>query len=115
MNPKAPSQTESPVLFDYFGLELFLNSSDNRPVHIYARSGDNMSVAAINFKNGIHSSVDIRNVPDVGMIDDIEIKKFRALIEQNLSQIINSWVDFYVFNRKPISERIIKQVALTTT
>lgn len=110
MNPKAPTQTESPVLFDYYGLELFLNSSDNRPIHIYARSGENMSVAAINFKNGIQTSIDIRNVPDVGMIDDREIRKFRALIEQNLSQIVNSWVDYYVYNRKPIAERIMKPV-----
>jgi hypothetical protein len=110
MNPKAPTQAESPVLFEYYGLELFLNSSDNRPVHIYARIGDNMSVASIHFKNGIYSSIDIRNIPDVAMIEEREARRFRALIEQNLSQIVNSWVDYYVFNRKPIAERILKPV-----
>jgi hypothetical protein len=110
MTPTAPLQAESPILFEYFGLELFLNSSDNRPIHIYARTADSMSMASIHFLNGIYSSAELRNVPDVAMLDDKEIRHFRTLIEQNLSQIVNSWIDFYVFNRQPVSERILKPV-----
>lgn len=110
MNSQNKADTEKVLLFDYFGLEIFLLPTDRTPVHIYARSGDTMSCAELYFEKGIFKGADFHTVPDAGPLDESDRKRFSAILEDHLSEVVRAWIDHYIFQRAISAEQLIKRI-----
>jgi hypothetical protein len=98
-----------PKIFEYFGLIFLLHSDDHEPVHVHIRYGEFESKAIFIYRNGILDTIkfiDITNkgIPIAKEKDAVEfIKMFHA-------QIVQKWVQYYVYKLKPQNEKINRRI-----
>jgi hypothetical protein len=97
-------------LLEYRGIEVCLFPSDKTPNHFYATSGDDVAMAVIIFRNGIYEKSEILNVQGSSPMSDKSKERFRAIVEEYLSELVRYWIDYYVYAKIPQSEKIIKNL-----
>ena len=68
------------------------------------------SKAEIIYENGKFLEVVIKNVTGKEPIDTQNLKKFKKLVEYYRDDIIRKWVDFFVFNKEIVTEKITKKI-----
>lgn len=76
---------------------------------VYARQNDRLNAAKIHFKNGIFQKIEIRSVPDTPALEATESSIFLKIIEDHLSEIINRWIDCFVYRKSFLPEVIKKE------
>ncbi|MBS3914598.1 MAG: hypothetical protein KG003_08865 [Bacteroidetes bacterium] len=94
------------VLFDYYGLKLFLFLEDPTPLHVYAGFENRISKIKIEFQNGIHSENLRINIPGIQPLDQEEFRDFQKIIELYLPDILKSWQDCFIYH-KPINPVVL--------
>lgn len=92
-------------LYDYYGLEIYFSDKAELPITVYARRGENESAMTITFRNGL---VDDIHFIEVGKeLDEEDRENFRLIMELNISEIIKSWLDTFLYHR-PVEQEVIK-------
>lgn len=105
-------QSEIKVIYNYFGLELFFNLSDTQPLVIYAKNQNSICKLRICLKNGVYEKNEILTINGIEPLNDKELENFLKVVEFNLTDIIKSWLDCFVYNKEDISfEKILKPIS----
>lgn len=99
-----------PKLYEYFGLIILFYSQEHEPVHVHCKYQGKESKAEIIYNNGKFTEVLISKVPGKEPLDTQNLKKFKRLVEYYRDDIIRKWVDFFIFNKEIVSERITKKI-----
>lgn len=99
--------TEIPI-FDYYGLVLSFDSDDRIPVHVYAAFDKRKSIIKIEIINGIYKGIVLENIPNTEPLSASEMKTAQLLVDNYISDILNLWIDTFVYNKK-VSREIIKK------
>lgn len=96
-----------PKLYEYLGLIIFFYVNEHEPIHVHARNGKYESKAELIIKNG--KLIEIKFVPVRGRkpLRATEMKKFKNVVQNRPEDIINKWIDFFVFNKSIKMEKII--------
>ena len=68
------------------------------------------SKAEIIYENGKFLEVVIKNVAGKEPLNTQNLKKFKKLVEYYRDDIIRKWVDFFVFNKEIVTEKITKKI-----
>ncbi len=103
-------KTSQIVLLEYRGIDICLFPSDKTPIHFYATCGDDVAMAKITFKNGIFEKSDVQNIAGASPMTDKNKERFRVVVEEYLSELVRSWIDYYVYGKTPQSEKIQKSL-----
>lgn len=99
-----------PKLYEYFGLIILFYSHEHEPIHVHCKYQGTESKAEIIYENGKFSEVVIKEVAGKEPLDTQNLKKFKRLVEYYRDDIIRKWVDFFIFNKEIVSEKITKKI-----
>lgn len=99
-----------PKLYEYYGLIILFYSLEHEPIHVHGKYQDRESKAEIIFENGKFKEVIIKEVTGKKPLDAQNLKKFKKIVELYRDDIVRKWVDFFVYNKEIISEKIIKKI-----
>ncbi len=95
-------------LYEYFGIEVFFLSSDTQPLVIYGEFQSRKSKIMIQLENGVYSHLTLMTVGDCEPLNDKEIDKFTKVVSNNLTEIIKSWTNHYIYHKHIPFEKISK-------
>ena len=97
-------------LFEYFGVEVFFLCSDFQPLVVYGGFQSRKSKIIIQLENGVYSHLTLMTVDDCEPLDDKELDKFKKVVSNNLTEIIRSWTNHFVYHKEIQFEKIIKPI-----
>ncbi len=99
-----------PKIYEYLGISIFFFSREHEPIHVHARYGEFQSRAEFIIADG--KVVDIRIIgvkgsdPLVGKV----LKNFEDFLEVFADEMIQKWVDYFVYGKKLKLKRITKKL-----
>ena len=96
------------ALFNYYDLKIFFAKKDQRPLHFYAKRGQQESLGIVEFDNGLFKRVNIEPVEGKESLDELDENRLKLLIINNLDEVVKRWINHFIF-KKPIQEEIITQ------
>ena len=99
-----------PKLYEYLGILIFFYSNEHEPIHVHAKYGEFQSKAELIIEKG--KIVEIRISPIKGSrpLTGNELKKFKDFLEVYAREIVNKWVDYFVYHKDIKFERITKRI-----
>jgi len=99
-----------PKLYEYFGLIILFYSNEHEPIHVHGKYQGQESKAEIIFENGEFKEVRVLAVKGKEPLDSKNEKRLRKLVEHFREDIVQKWVDFFVYNKEVKSEVITKKI-----
>jgi len=99
-----------PKLYEYFGLVILFYSNEHQPIHVHGKYQGLESKAEIIYENGKFKEVKISDVKGKRPLDGKELKKLKLVTEKYREDIVQKWMDFFVYNRKVEFEKITKKL-----
>ena len=85
-------------------------SNDHEPIHVHGKYQGRESKAEIIFENGEFRGVRISAVKGKEPLDSKNEKRLRKLVERFRDDIVEKWVDFFVYNKEVKPEVITKKI-----
>jgi len=95
-----------PKLYEYFGLIFLFYSNEHEPIHIHGKFQGKVSKAEIIFIDGVFKEIIIKNVSGKEPLDAQNLKKFKKVVDLYKDDIVNKWIDFFVYNKEIKSIKI---------
>jgi len=95
-------------LYEYFGLIVLFYSNEHEPIHVHGKYQEVESKAEFIFEAGEFVEIRIREVKGKKPLDAKNVKGLKAIVERYRDDIINKWVDFFVYNKRVEMEEIRK-------
>ena len=97
-----------PKLYEFLGIVVFFYSNEHEPVHVHARWQDFESKIEFKIVNGVIVKLSISSVPGRRPLPPKQSKLFKSLATQLSDEIVASWVNFFVYNKKIVCKKIEK-------
>lgn len=95
-----------PKLYEYLGLIIFFYSNEHDPVHVHARYQGLESKIEIILRNGKIEKFITKNVRGKEPLSNAQLKDFKELVELLGDEIVQSWVNYFVYHKKIVSKKI---------
>lgn len=99
--------SEKPI-FEYFGLEIYIDVNDSQPLVFYGRSANNLSKIVVHLENGLFSHLEILAIDGIKELEGTDRENFFKVIDFNLTEIIKFWIDFFIYKKHIPFEKILK-------
>ena len=99
--------SEKPI-FEYFGLEIYLDVNDLNPLVFYGRSANKVSKIIVHLDNGLFSHLEIISIYGKPELDEGDKENFLKMIDHNLTEIIMFWIDLFVYKKSIPFKKILK-------
>ena len=99
-----------PKIFEYLGIIFFFYSNEHYPIHVHARKGEFESKAEFLIENGVIVEIVITNVQGSEPLNGSDLKEFRVFLKNFSKQIVDKWVDYFVYNKSVSCEKITKRL-----
>jgi hypothetical protein len=101
------STSEKPI-FEYFGLEIYIDVNDLHPLAFYGRSANNVSKIIVHLDNGMFSHLEIISIDGIPHLEEGDRENFLKIIDYNLTEIIKFWIDLFVYKKSIPFKKILK-------
>lgn len=95
-----------PKLYEYLGLVIFFYSNEHEPVHVHGRHGECESKIEMVIKNGLVQKIKLQRVAGKKPLTGIHARHFKRLASVLGDEIVQSWVNYFVYHKKIISKKI---------
>ncbi|PIQ48901.1 MAG: hypothetical protein COW03_07845 [Cytophagales bacterium CG12_big_fil_rev_8_21_14_0_65_40_12] len=99
-----------PKIFEYLGIILFFYSNEHEPIHVHAKKGEFESKAEFYIIDGEISEIRITNVKGMQPLKGKNLKDFEAFLEEYGNQIIQKWINYFVYHKEVEFEKITQRV-----
>ncbi len=99
-----------PKLYEYLGLIILFYSNDHEPIHVHGKYQGMESKAEIIFVDGIFKEIRISDVKGKKPLDNKSLKNFSIFVEAYKLEIVNKWIEFFVYNKAIEPEIITKKL-----
>lgn len=99
-----------PKLYEYLGILIFFYSNEHEPIHVHARKGEYESKAEIIVVNGKVNEIVISNVKGKEPIKGTELKNLKIFLHHYADEIVEKWVDYFVYHKDLEFERITQKL-----
>lgn len=98
------------LLYNYFDLLIYFEGDKQLPIRIFGKRNKEISIKIIKFKNGLIDEIRDKNTELP--LDPNDQKIFDKLVEDNISEIIKSWIDIFVYNKEKKPEQIMNRLQI---
>ena len=98
-----------PKLYEYLGIAIFFWSNEHEPIHVHGEYQGREIRAEIIVQDGQIIEIRINNVNGRKAFEPAERKLFLAFVTKKSAEIVQKWVDYFVFHKKISCERITKR------
>lgn len=99
-----------PKIFEYLGILIFFYSNEHEPIHVHAKKGEYESKAEFYIVNGEILEIKITNISSSKPLKGKELKDFETFLEKYANQIIEKWINYFVYHKDVDFERITKKL-----
>lgn len=99
-----------PKLYEYFGLVILFYSHEHEPIHVHGKYQNRESKVELIFDNGLFKELIVKEVIGKEPLDAQNLKKFMKIVELYRDDIVNKWIDFFVYNKVIASEKITRKI-----
>ncbi len=99
-----------PKIYEYLGLIIMFYSNEHEPIHVHGLQGEFESKAEFYIKNGEITEIKIKTVKGIKPLKGKNLKNLKDFLEVYANQIVQKWVDFFVYHRDVEFERITKKL-----
>lgn len=95
-----------PKLYEYMGIIIFFYSNEHEPIHVHARYGEQEGRISFFLDNGQISHLEYENVTGKRPLGKRQRKLAFELAETLADEIIQSWINYFIFHKKVIFKNI---------
>ncbi|WP_316786192.1 DUF4160 domain-containing protein [Pedobacter frigiditerrae] len=99
-----------PKLYEYLGLIILFYSNEHKPIHVHGKYQGMESKAEIIFVDGVFKEIRITDVKGKKPLDKKNLKNFSTFVEAYKLDIVNKWIEFFVYNKAIEPEIITKKL-----
>lgn len=99
-----------PKIYEYFGVIFFFYANEHNPIHVHTRLGEYESKIVFEYINGKISKILFKKVKGRKEIPLVKRKSIIKFIQKYHHGIVKKWMEFFVMNKKPILEKITKEI-----
>ena len=95
-----------PKLYEYLGIVIFFYSNEHEPVHVHGRYGEYESKIELVVKNGLIRELKLQRVSGKKPLQGLKAKHFKRLVSVLGDEIVQSWINYFVYNKKIVAKKI---------
>lgn len=95
-----------PKLYEYLGIVVFFYANEHEPVHVHGRYEEYESKIEFIIKNGIIEDLKLKKVPGKKALPAAKAKQFKKLATLLGDEIVQSWVNYFILNKKIVAKKI---------
>ena len=99
-----------PKLYEYFGITIMFYSNEHEPVHVHGKFQGFESRAEIFMINGVVAEIRYTEVAGRAPLPGPQARFFQEIVQVKAADIVNKWVDYFVFNKSFQAECIMQRV-----
>jgi hypothetical protein len=99
-----------PKIYEYFGLIFLFYSNDHNPVHVHVKYGEYLSKVEFIYEDGVLTAAKFIDVINNKGIPKSKEKEAVEFIKMFHAQIVQKWIQFFVFKVKPQNEKITRRI-----
>jgi len=88
-----------PKLFEYLGIVIMFYSNEHEPIHVHGKFQGMESKAEIILKEGVVVAIVIKEVKGKKPLESSKSKEFKSFVEAFSEQIVQKWVDYFVYHK----------------
>ena len=99
-----------PKLYEYLGISIFFYSNEHEPVHVHGRYQGRESKFEILIQNGEIKGIRSKTVRGRKTLHRVQQKLLQEFVEAYEEQIVQRWIDYFVYNREIATEIINQRV-----
>lgn len=99
-----------PKIFEYIGILIFFYSNEHEPIHVHAKKAEFESKAEFYISDGVVSEIKIKNIKGTKPLTNKDLKDFEAFLEQYAEKIVEKWIDYFIYHKDVVFERITKRI-----
>ena len=99
-----------PKLYEYLGISIFFYSNEHEPVHVHGRYQGRESKFEILIQNGEIKGIHSKTVRGRKTLDRVQQQLLQEFVEAYAEQIVQRWIDYFVYNREIATEIINQRV-----
>lgn len=89
-----------PKIFEYLGISILFYSNEHEPIHVHGKYQGCESKAEFIIVDGKISQILIKNVKGKQALPVNELKEFQEFTEAFKNEIVQRWVDYFVFHKQ---------------
>ena len=95
-----------PKLYEYFGLIVMFYANEHEPVHVHGKCQGREAKAEIILIDGRLESIRYLQVAGRELLSEREMRYFREIVTARVNDIVQKWIDFFVWHKSIQSEHI---------
>lgn len=99
-----------PKPYEYFGLVVLFYANEHEPVHVHGKYHERESRAEIFLENGEIIKILITPVKYKRPLEGKPLRDFTLLVEHYAHEIVQKWVEFFVYNQEIHPETITRRI-----
>ncbi len=99
-----------PKIFEYLGILIFFYSNEHEPIHVHAKKGEFESKAEFYIVDGKVLEIKITNISGAKPLKGNELKDFEVFLEKYADQIVEKWINYFVYHKDVEFEKITKRL-----
>jgi hypothetical protein len=89
-----------PKIFEYLGISILFYSNEHEPVHVHGKFQGCESKAEYTIIDGKISEVVIKPVKGKKPLPPNELKEFKKFTNAFKEEIVQKWVDYFVYHKQ---------------
>ena len=101
-----------PKLYEYLGMSIFFYSNEHEPAHVHGRDQGRESKFEILIENGEIKGIRSKTVRGRKTLDWVQQQLLQEFVEAYAEQIVQRWIDYFVYNREIATEINNKKIKL---
>jgi hypothetical protein len=99
-----------PILYRYLGIEILFFSNDHLPVHVHGIYQDAECKAEIYMMNGEVQRIEFLQIKGAKELPGQQQQDFEDLVRAKAPEIVNSWIEFFVLQKKVSATTITRKI-----
>ncbi len=99
-----------PKIFEYFGIIIMFYSNEHEPIHVHGKYQGFESKADFMIEDGKVINIQIKEVKGKRPLPTKELKDFKNFVEKFKIEIVQKWVDYFIYHKSITCVKIEKKV-----
>ncbi|MEA2051048.1 MAG: DUF4160 domain-containing protein [Campylobacterota bacterium] len=88
-----------PKIFEYLGIVIMFYSNEHEPIHVHGKYQGYESKGEFIIEDGKITDINIKDVKGKQALPKKELKEFRLFINKFKDDIVQKWIDYFVYHK----------------
>lgn len=99
-----------PKIYEYLGILIFFYTNEHEPIHVHGKFNEFESKAEFFIVNGKIIEIKIKPIKGSKPLTGAKLKDFEKFLKNFGERIVQKWIDYFVFHKDIMFEKINTKV-----